>query len=167
MVEAFFLGVRTIWKEQEKHLIHQYYRNEKDMCARHAVPPSIVQRVPRVALGLCLVASAHNHHHLQWVELQGEVVVQLFSTCFFVGDDEYLFFDNSMTIGLRGSKLRTYKQNCHPNMKRRSSHDHEKCHNWNGNAAAMRGGRLSTEDQLLTPTFHPNLMPSTRKKSQP
>ena len=97
MIEAFFLGVRTIWKEQEKHLIHQYYRNEKDMCARHAVPPSIVQRVPRVALGLCLVASAHNHHHLQWVELQGEVVVQLFSTCFFVGDDEYLFFDNSMT----------------------------------------------------------------------
>ena len=42
IVEAFFLGVRTIWKEQEKHLIHQYYRNEKDMCARHAVPPSIV-----------------------------------------------------------------------------------------------------------------------------
>ena len=92
-----FLGVRTIWKEQEKHLIHQYYRNEKDMCARHAVPPSIVQRVPRVALGLCLVASAHNHHHLQWVELQGKVIVQLLSTCFFVGDAECLFFYNSMT----------------------------------------------------------------------
>ena len=83
----------------------QYYRNEKDTCARHAVPPSIVQRYLRAALGLCLVASAHNHHHLHWVELQGEVVVQLFSPCFFVGDDEYLFFDTSMTIGMRGGRL--------------------------------------------------------------
>ena len=97
-----FLGGLAMEKNNN---MDQYYRNEKDTCARHAVPPSIAQRVPRVALGLCLVASAHNHHHLQWVELQGEVVVQLFSTCFFVGDDEYLFFDTSMTIGMRGGRL--------------------------------------------------------------
>ena len=54
------------------------------------VLPAVVQGLLGVALGLLLVAPAHDVHNSEGRELHGEIIVELIHVLPLVGDDQYL-----------------------------------------------------------------------------